>query len=222
MEVFESPFGTELRAEKQDGEWFFCLQDIGYGIGVINSGQINSRLNQSGVRKISAKDRKGTMHKLLFVNEFNMMKAILKTKDKDHDDFYFWIVREVLPVLKNEDQVKLPDNIEQKIKLLAQGDVLLSERVGKIETKLEILEDELPLFAYDIEEIQEHAVRHIKQLLGEKYKDNSLRAKTYINLYKKIEEEFNVYCYKGLARKKLADVHEFIDCYKGVEYEERK
>ena len=35
MEVFESPFGTELRAEKQDGEWFFCLQDIGYGIGVI-------------------------------------------------------------------------------------------------------------------------------------------------------------------------------------------
>lgn len=51
MEVFESPFGTELRAEKQDGEWFFCLQDIGYGIGVINSGQINSRLNQSGVRK---------------------------------------------------------------------------------------------------------------------------------------------------------------------------
>lgn len=89
MEVFESPFGTELRAEKQDGEWFFCLQDIGYGIGVINSGQINSRLNQSGVRKISAKDRKGTMHKLLFVNEFNMMKAILKTKDKDHDDFYF-------------------------------------------------------------------------------------------------------------------------------------
>ena len=211
MEVFESPFGTELRAEKQDGEWFFCLQDIGYGIGVINSGQINSRLNQSGVRKISAKDRKGTMHKLLFVNEFNMMKAILKTKDKDHDDFYFWIVREVLPVLKNEDQVKLQDNIEQKIKLLAQGDVLLSERVGKIETKVEILEDELPLFAYDIEEIQEHAVRHIKQLLGE-----------YINLYKKIEEEFNVYCYKGLARKKLADVHEFIDCYKGVEYEERK
>ena len=65
--------------------------------------------------------------------------------------FYFWIVREVLPVLKNEDQVKLPDNIEQKIKLLAQGDVLLSERVGKIETKVEILEDELPLFAYDIE-----------------------------------------------------------------------
>mgnify|MGYP000463831450 CR=1 FL=1 len=151
-----------------------------------------------------------------------MMKAILKTKDKDHDDFYFWIVREVLPVLKNEDQVKLQENIEQKIKLLAQGDVLLSERVGKIETKVEILEDELPLFAYDIEEIQEHAVRHIKQLLGEKYKDNSLRAKTYINLYKKIEEEFNVYCYKGLARKKLADVHEFIDCYKGVEYEERK
>ena len=151
-----------------------------------------------------------------------MMKAILKTKDKDHDDFYFWIVREVLPVLKNEDQVKLPDNIEQKIKLLAQGDVLLSERVGKIETKVEILEDELPLFAYDIEEIQEHAARHIKQLLGEKYKDNSLRAKAYINLYKKIEEEFNVYCYKGLARKKLADVHEFIDCYKGVEYEERK
>ena len=215
MEVFESPFGTELRAEKQDGEWFFCLQDIEYGIGVINSGQINSRLNQSGVRKISAKDRKGTVHKLLFVNEFNMMKAILKTKDKDHDDFYFWIVREVLPVLKNEDQVKLPDNI-------AQGDVLLSERVGKIETKVGILEDELPLFAYDIEEIQEHVARHIKQLLGEKYKDNSLRAKTYINLYKKIEEEFNVYCYKGLARKKLADVHEFIDCYKGVEYEERK
>ena len=95
---------------------------------------------------------------------------------------------------------------------------MLSERVGKIETKVGILEDELPLFAYDIEEIQEHAARHIKQLLGEKYKDNSLRAKTYINLYKKIEEEFNVYCYKGLARKKLADVHEFIDCYKGVEY----
>ena len=79
MEVFESPFGTELRAEKQDGEWFFCLQDIGYGIGVINSGQINSRLNQSGVRKISAKDRKGTMHKLLFVNEFKIAFIILNS-----------------------------------------------------------------------------------------------------------------------------------------------
>lgn len=218
MEVFKSPFGTELRAEKQDGEWFFCLQDIGYGIGIANPGQINSRLNQSGVRRIAAKSKAGSMQKLLFINEFNMMKAILKSKD-DNSDYYFWIVREVLPVLKNEDQVELPDNIEQKIKLLAQGDVLLSERVGKVETKVEILEDELPLFAYDIEEIQEHAVRHVKQLLGEKYKDNSLRTRTYINLYKEMEEEFNVYCYKGMARKKLADVHEFIDCYKGVEYE---
>lgn len=72
--------------------------------------------------------------------------------------------------IENEDQVKLPENIEQKIKLLAQGDVLLSERVGKIETKVGILEDELQLFAYDIEEIQEHAARHIKQLLGENIK----------------------------------------------------
>lgn len=220
MEVFKSPFGTELRAEKQDGEWFFCLQDIGYGIGIANPGQIHNRLDKSGVTKINAKKKNGSIQKLLFINEFNMMKTILKSKD-DNSDYYFWIVREVLPVLKNEDQVELPDNIEQKIKLLAQGDVLLSERVGKIETKVEILEDELPLFAYDIKEIQEHAVRHVKQLLGDKYKDNSLRAKTYINLYKSIEEEFNVYCYKGLARKKLADVHEFIDCYKGVEYEEK-
>ena len=52
MEVFESPFGTELRAEKQDGEWFFCLQDIGYGIGVACLlGVAGAMLLFAGIRK---------------------------------------------------------------------------------------------------------------------------------------------------------------------------
>lgn len=112
---------------------------------------------------------------------------------------------------------KLMTTAEQ-IQLLAQGNVELGGRVERVESRIETLENDTPLYGCEIDEVQKHVRRKGVNVLGgkqsEAYRDGSIRSQVYQDIYSQLKREYGcVSSYKSIKRKYIADVHEFIDCY---------
>lgn len=123
-----------------------------------------------------------------------------------------------------EDAIKKPLTALEQIALLAQGTVELEQKVETVEQKIYFIENDMPLFGAESDELSAHVKRKGVEMLGgklyEAYRDKTLRQKVYTDIYGQLKREFGIYdddgkakSYKALKRKNLADAHEFVDCY---------
>ena len=113
---------------------------------------------------------------------------------------------------------KKPLTTAEQIKLIAQGNMELGERVDKVEDKLSNLENDTPLYGCEIDEVQKHVRKKGVKVLGgkdsEAYRDGSVRSQVYSDIYNQLKREYGcVSSYKSIKRKYGDDVHVFIDRY---------
>lgn len=113
---------------------------------------------------------------------------------------------------------KKPITTAEQIKLIAQGNMELGERVDKVEDKLSNLENDTPLYGCEIDEVQKHVRKKGVEVLGgkdsEAYRDGSVRSQVYSDIYNQLKREYGcVSSYKSIKRKYVDDVHVFIDRY---------
>lgn len=92
------------------------------------------------------------------------------------------------------------------------------QKVNDIKDDVSELKENVPLYSCDIDEIQQHVKRRVVNILGgkqsEAYRDNSIRHKTFSDIWTQLKREYGcVSTYKSIKRKYIDDVHEFIDCY---------
>ena len=123
-----------------------------------------------------------------------------------------------------EETIQRPRTALEQIALLAQGTVELEQKVDSVEQKVYSIENDMPLFGAESDELSAHVKRKGVEMLGgkksEAYKDKKVRQMVYRDIYSQLKREFGIYdddgktkSYKALKRKDLADAHEFIDCY---------
>ena len=113
---------------------------------------------------------------------------------------------------------KKPLTTAEQIKLIAQGNMELGERVDKVEDKLSNLENDTPLYGCEIDEVQKHVRKKGVEVLGgkdsEAYRDGSVRSQVYSDIYNQLKREYGcVSSYKSIKRKYVDAVHVFIDRY---------
>ena len=153
-----------------------------------------------------------------FVTESGLYAVILRSDKPNARKFRKWVTSEVLPSIRKTGSYAVPMTTGEQIQLLAQGNVELNQRVDKVEDKVRSLEDDMPLYGCEIDEVQKHVRRKGVDVLGgknsEAYHDGSIRSKVYSDIYSQLKREYGcVSSYKSIKRKYIADIHEFIDCY---------
>ena len=100
--------------------------------------------------------------------------------------------------------------------------LIVDKRVTKVEHRIDHIENDMPLFGAESDELSAHIRRRGAELLGgkktEAYLDSTIRQRVYRDIYNQLRREFGIYddegrmkSYKALKRKYLAD--EFVDCY---------
>lgn len=110
--------------------------------------------------------------------------------------------------------------LQQLVEVLNRHDM----EIRQIDTRMDKLEFDIPLYGSEADELSNHVKRKGVQVLGgkqsEAYKDTEIRSKVYRDIYDQIKREFGIYddsgkpkSYKALKRKYIADAHELIDCY---------
>ena len=217
LEIFKNEEFGEIRTVMKDGQPMFCLSDVCKALEISNVGNVKQRLSEKGIHTADTLTN-GGMQKMIFINEANLYKTIFQSRKESAERFTDWVTTEVLPSIRKTGAYGKPMTTAQKIQLLAQGNDELNERVDKVEAKIYTLENDVPLYGCEIEDIQRHVKRRVVDILGgkqsESYHDPSIRNKAFSDIWNQLKREFGcVSTYKSIKRRYIADVHEFIDCY---------
>lgn len=204
-----------MRTAVVDGEPLFCLVDVCKVLDIQNPSKVAQRLDDDERTKLEL----GRQGETNFITESGLYAVILRSDKPNAKSFRRWVTFEVLPsIRKTGNYSAKPMTTEEKIKLLAQGNTELSERVDKVEDKIGSLENDMPLYGCEIDEVQKLVKRKVVSILGgkdsEAYADRSIRSQTFRDMYGQLKREFGcVATYKSIKRRYIDNVREFIDGY---------
>lgn len=121
------------------------------------------------------------------------------------------------------------ENISKELRAV----IIVDQRVTKIEKRVDHLENDIPLYGSEADELSRKVKKKGVEVLGGKetnaYKDSGLRSEVYTDIYNQIKREFGLYdrngrfvTYKALKRRYINDVHALIDDYEPPRYLEEK
>ena len=220
LQIFNNEEFGEVRTAVVNDEPMFCLIDICKALEIKNATDVAKRLDEDELTRLNLGSRAGETN---FITESGLYAVILRSDKPNAKKFRKWVTSEVLPTIRKTGSYSKPMSTAEKIKLLAQGNEELNERVEKVEDKLDSLENDMPLYGCEIEELKNHISRRAISILdgknSEAYKDASIRGTVYKDIYRQLKREYGyASSYKSLKRKYLADAHEFVDCYAAPTY----
>lgn len=204
-----------MRTAVVDGEPLFCLVDVCKVLDIQNPSKVAQRLDDDERTKLEL----GRQGETNFITESGLYAVILRSDKPNAKGFRRWVTSEVLPsIRKTGNYSAKPMTTEEKIKLLAQGNTELAERVDRVEDKIGSLENDMPLYGCEIDEVQKLVKRKVVSILGgkdsEAYADRSIRSQTFKDIYCQLKREFGcVATYKSIKRRYIDNVREFIDGY---------
>lgn len=218
LRIFDSPEFGQVRTMMIDGEPWFVGKDVADILEYQNSPKaIRDHVDEED--KLTERIvMSGQNREAILINESGLYSLILSSKLPNAKKFKHWVTSDVLPAIRRTGTYAAPLTTAQQIQLLAQGNVDLANRIEGVENKVESLENDMPLYSCEVDEIQGHVKRKAVKVLGgkdsEAYQDASLRASVFKDMYSQLKREYGcVASYKSIKRKYIADVHEFIDGY---------
>lgn len=105
-----------------------------------------------------------------------------------------------------------------------QAIIMHDKKIQKIETRMDKLEYDIPLYGAEADELCNHVKRKGVAVMGGKesnaYKDTKIRSAVYTDIYNQLKREFGLYdekgrfkSYKALKRRYIYEAHELIDVY---------
>lgn len=214
LQIFSNSEFGEIRTVTVNDEVWFVAKDVCEALKHTNTTVAMQMLEEDERTKLSL----GRAGETNCINESGLYTLIIKSNLPKAKRFRKWVTSEVLPSIRKTGSYSKPLTTSEQIRLLAQGNTELTERVDKVEDKITSIEEETPLYGCEIEEVQKHVRKKGIEVLGGKdsnaYKDGGIRGSVYSDIYKQLKREFGcVATYKSIKRKYLADVHEFIDTY---------
>lgn len=128
-----------------------------------------------------------------------------------------WEVYDKLVDSYFEKSKAVPMTTDQKIQLLAQGNVELTEKVNAIDKDLQEFKQDMPLLALECQRITRAKNQKVVPLMGGKdapaYKNKSLMHKVYSDVDAQLRREFGVNTYKAIKRSQCDLAVEIIKKY---------
>jgi prophage antirepressor-like protein len=215
LQIFNNEEFGEVRTAVINDEPMFCLIDICKALEIKNATDVAKRLDEDELTRLNLGSRAGETN---FITESGLYAVILRSDKPNAKKFRKWVTAEVLPSIRKTGSYGMPKTTGGQIQLLAQGYTELEQKVNDIKDDVSELKENVPLYSCDIDEIQQHVKRRVVNILGgkqsEAYRDNSIRHKTFSDIWTQLKREYGcVSTYKSIKRKYIDDVHEFIDCY---------
>lgn len=212
---FESEEFGNVRIVTVDNEPMFCLPDVCRALGLIQPSKVRERLNEKGVRKIPTLTAGGEQ-KLLYVNESNLYKTIFQSRKEAAERFTDCVTSEVIPSIRKTGSYH-PMSTDEKIQVLAQGNIELNEKVDNLNKDLQEFKQDMPLLALECQRITRAKNQKVVPLMGGKnapaYKNNSLMRKVYSDIDNQLRREFGVNTYKAIKRNQCDLAVEIIKGY---------
>lgn len=113
IKVFENSEFGKVRVSVVNGKPMFCLSDI-CKILNLQPGATKNRLDEKGVSLINIPTN-GGMQNIVYVNEKDLYKAIMRSDKPEAEAFQDWVCEDVLPSIRKHGAYMTPETIEKTL-----------------------------------------------------------------------------------------------------------
>lgn len=211
-------FEIIIHKRELNNETYFVGKDVAEALGYERATKaIQDHVDVDDKDEIPIQDSIGRMQKTPIINESGLYALIFGSKLESAKRFKHWVTSEVLPAIRKTGSYQKPMTTDQKIQLLAQGNVELTEKVNAIDKDLQEFKQDMPLLALECQRITRAKNQKVVPLMGGKdapaYKNKSLMHKVYSDVDAQLRREFGVNTYKAIKRSQCDLAVEIIKKY---------
>ena len=115
-------------------------------------------------------------------------------------------------------QTARPLSVQEQIRLIAQGNIELEQKIDNVKQDLEQFKQDMPVLGIEESKITSAVRKAGVKILGGKesnaYNDKSLRSKLYSDIYRELKRQFDVTTYKAIKRSQCNIALSIIETYK--------
>lgn len=113
IQLFENEVFGKIRVAGTSEDPLFCLADICRVLEIKNVSDCKSRLDQKGVTLTDTPTSGGTQQ-LVYINEKNLYKVIMRSDKPQAEPFQDWVCGEVLPSIRKHGAYMI-DEVAKKV-----------------------------------------------------------------------------------------------------------
>lgn len=217
IKIFNSEEFGDIRTVQLNNETYFVGKDVATALGYADTfGALKKHIMDED-KLVCQIDSAGQKRDVTVINESGLYALILGSKLESAKRFKHWVTSEVLPAIRKTGSYQNPMTTDQKIQLLAQGNVELTEKVNAIDKDLQEFKQDMPLLALECQRITRAKNQKVVPLMGGKdapaYKNKSLMHKVYSDVDAQLRREFGVNTYKAIKRSQCDLAVEIIKKY---------
>lgn len=148
VKIFENDRFGEVRVAGTSENPLFCLADVCRVLEIKNASDCKSRLDQRGVvlTDTPTYNQHGTevIQQLVFINEKNLYKVIMRSDKPQAEPFQDWVCGEVLPSIRKHGAYMTNDTLEKALTspdfLIQLATNLKEEQQKRIEAERKVTE----------------------------------------------------------------------------------
>ena len=219
LQIFNSEEFGDIRTVTIDNKPWFVGKDVATALGYAKPlNALSAHVEKDDSLKQGITDSLGREQETIFINESGLYALIFGSKLESAKRFKHWVTSEVLPAIRKTGAYQKPMTTDQKIQLLAQGNVELTEKIEKVNDDLQEFKRDMPLLALECQKITRAKNQKVVPLMGGKsapaYKNKSLMHKVYGDIDSQLRREFGVNTYKAIKRNQCDLAIRIIESYK--------
>lgn len=219
LQIFNSEEFGDVRTVTIENEPWFVGKDVATALGYAKPlNALSAHVEKDDSLKQGITDSLGREQETIFINESGLYALIFGSKLESAKRFKHWVTSEVLPAIRKTGSYQKPMTTDQKIQLLAQGNVELTEKIEKVNDDLQEFKKDMPLLALECQKITRAKNQKVVPLMGGKsapaYKNKSLMHKVYGDIDAQLRREFGVNTYKAIKRNQCDLAVRIIESYK--------
>ena len=136
IQVFSSDAFGQFRTAGTPDNPYFCLSDLCRVLEIKSMKDAKKRLNQRGVDSITT-PTKGGKQKLLYINEQNLYRLIMRSDKPQAEAFQDWVCDEVLPSIRKHGGYMVAKAEESPEEIMARALKIADETVKRQQRQLE-------------------------------------------------------------------------------------
>lgn len=218
IKLFTNKEFGEIRTMKIDGEPWFVGKDVADALEYNEPHKAIARhVSDDDRMKRPVTDSTGRSQDTWLINESGLYTLIFGSKLESAMKFKRWVTSEVLPTLRKTGSYQMPMSTDEKIQVLAQGNVELNQKVDAINKDLQEFKEDMPLLALECQRITRAKNLKVVPLMGGKsapaYKNKSLMHKVYSDVDSQLRRQFGVNTYKAIKRNQCDMAVKIIERY---------
>ena len=218
LQIFNSEEFGDIRTVTINNEPWFVGKDVAVSLGYKDTSDALKKHVEDEDKLTRCFADSGQNRQMYIINESGLYALIFGSRLESAKRFKHWVTSEVLPAIRKTGSYQKPMTTDQKIQLLAQGNVELTEKIEKVNEDLQEFKKDMPLLALECQKITRAKNQKVVPLMGGKsapaYENKSLMHKVYGDIDAQLRREFGVNTYKAIKRNQCDLAISIIEAYK--------